>query len=131
MFRKYRNRLYAFSVLGVGIAAILALWLIADRKRPGVTAVNIAAIRPGMTYAEVESLMGCPSGTLPPNASDIAIEPLPESFVISPNGRRDTGHHWIGRRTAVFVVLDANGRVEEVLPLKVTDSASKPWWQFW
>lgn len=131
MFKGNRKPMKTLAVLGVVSAMILLIGWVVTRDQPGVTPRNVAAIRPGMTYAEVETLMGCPSGTLPPDAGDLAIESLPESFVLAPYGRPGAGHHWIGRRAAVFVILDANDRVSEVRPLNVTQLVSKPWWQFW
>lgn len=130
--RKLRGRRLAVAASGLVVAACLAIGLSVGDAGPGVTPANIAAVRPGMTYAEVESLMGCPSGTAPPNAAGLVRHRnLPDSFVVAPHGRRGAGHDWVGRRAAAFVSFDAAGRVEEVRPYGVSYNARKPWWQFW
>ncbi|MGL4422849.1 MAG: hypothetical protein ACRCZF_19435 [Gemmataceae bacterium] len=98
------------------IAAGFFLWWIVRTPQQGVTPDNVAAIRTGMTYAEVEALMGCPSGTIVPGVS---VEAVPESLVMA-HAKAGTGHQWTGRRAAVFITLDENRRVQTIRPLAVT-----------
>jgi hypothetical protein len=47
-------------LLGVGLALLAGAFLLTDALlwRPGVTEANVRRIRPGMTLAEVEALLG-------------------------------------------------------------------------
>ncbi|MGL6074712.1 MAG: hypothetical protein ACRC8S_11170 [Fimbriiglobus sp.] len=131
MFKKSRKWLLAVAVVGLVVVGLL-VWLSVNWNRPGVTAAKIKAIRTGMTYAEVEKLMGYPSG-LPPTeiaVGSVTITRPPESFVLAHLGR---GHDWIGYDAAALVIFDKAGRVEQVIPYEVgfIPPKSKPWWKFW
>jgi hypothetical protein len=129
---KTRKRLLVASLSGLSLVAVVLIGMLLIRERPGVTAANIAAIRVGMTYTEVETLMGCPSGSLPSDPTNVVTyRNLPEAFVIAPYGRPGAGHDWIGRNAAAFVIFDSAGQVEEVIPYAVGPIKRKAWWQVW
>jgi SmpA / OmlA family len=50
-------------LLGVGLALVVGALLLTDRLlwEPGLTEDNVRRIRPGMTLAEVEALLGGPA----------------------------------------------------------------------
>jgi hypothetical protein len=99
--------LFAAGLSVCGALLALALFLRAVLG-PGITPRNVEAIRPGMTAAEVEALLGGPPGLYDPTVS---VEPVPAA---APPGK-----HWIGGRAAVYVCFDPDGRVTESHPLAV------------
>lgn len=84
-------------LLGVGVLCAYLTW--SKPVTPGVTLENARRIRPGMTYAEVRELMGCP----PWIPSDEDAERLPPGV--------ETDRVWMGDGVGVLVVLDGDGRV--------------------
>ena len=50
-------------LLGVGLALVALAFVLTDRLlwQPGLTEVNVKRLRPGMTLAEVEALLGGPA----------------------------------------------------------------------
>jgi hypothetical protein len=97
----------------VGVAVLgLALFL-RSALGPGITPRNVAAVRPGMTAAEVEALLGGPPGLYDPTVS---VETVPAG---APPGR-----HWVGTRSAVYVCFGPDDRVTEAHPLEVRPMGS-------
>jgi hypothetical protein len=97
--------------------AVLGLTLAWHFKTaPGITPRNVRAIRPGITLAEVQALLGGPPGIRDPSVS---VEPVPAA---APPRK-----HWVGSRAAVYVCFDDAGQVTEVYPLAVRPMGRR-WW---
>ena len=87
----------------------LALWLGWPVDR--IEREHFARIQPGMTQAEVEAILGSPTGK-EPNDIIICWEGLPESLLVDPHSfPPDKLQQWVGYRHAILIELDERGRV--------------------
>jgi hypothetical protein len=106
--RKRRRLLIA---LGLVLAAVAAWYLLAPVPR--ISSYYSRKIQPGMTRAQVETILGGPPG-------DYRTAPfrLPDDQIIAqvPAGERwlPAGEQWQGDRFSVYVTFDAQGRVDKV-----------------
>ena len=91
------------------------------RPGDGITPEAVAAIREGMTYAEVEALMGCPHGTYSSHMN--YLDTTDATIMLGKDGKI-IGHprqvYWKGRRAVVSVKFfkgEGEGVVIEVRAL--------------
>jgi hypothetical protein len=94
-------------LLGVGVAlAGLALaftdWALS--LPPGVTEANVKRLRPGMTQAEVEALLG-----EAPTSGGVLVE---DGDLIIDQRRHPRIWIWQGKAGSAFVTVDVTGRVQ-------------------
>ncbi len=96
--------------VGVALFLVTVAFLVTDGLvwQPGVTEANVRRIRPGMTQAQVETLLGRPHDDKSGRA-----------------GRGPYGLTWYESRVAVTVSFSAAGRVEETawLPMIAVPAA--------
>jgi hypothetical protein len=104
MFKKRRRLWVVVGVLGfVGIVLALLLFY---RPVSRISTYHMARIQPGMTRAQVESILGGPPG-------DYRTPPLrlPDDQMLA---QLPAGEQWQGDRYSIYITFDAQGRVENV-----------------
>jgi hypothetical protein len=110
-------------ILGCLATVLLAgygtLRLMAPQHR--ITKENIAAIKEGMTEAEVQALLGVPAGDYSSKQTGgvfiLGDRPWADSFFAGPDiVERDGGKFWVGDETSVWVRFDDVGQVVVVWP---------------
>jgi hypothetical protein len=99
-------------LLGLGLALVALALAFSDwalSLRPGVTEANARRVRPGMTLAEVETLMG--------GRADYGIWPLlnwePHKELPRQPQAREAREVWEGSGGRVSVMFDEHNRVTE------------------
>jgi hypothetical protein len=91
-------------LLGVGLALVALALAVTDwmlTPPPGVTEANVKRIRPGMTLAEVESILGGPGDRL-------LLTNREKAFTA-----RGLLYFWAGDAGSAWVVVTEDGRVHE------------------
>jgi hypothetical protein len=94
--------------VALATVACWALWLTWPVDR--VNREAFERIRPGMTEAQVEEVLGRPSTSGPPEVI-IMFEGVPESFVDPVTFPPERRRQWVGRDHAILVELDGQGQV--------------------
>ena len=106
------------SLAVVGVVAVVALPR-GLQPGDGITPDSVAAIKPGMSYAEVEELLGCPPGDYSPPGTQF----VSNSF--GRDGPKGHDEQWSSRYALATVRFDApvvGGNVLFVNPSRVFDT---------
>jgi hypothetical protein len=120
-----RARWVLLAIVVVAVAIAVVFFSLPPPPGSGITPAGVRSIGPGMTRAEVEARLGGPPGEY---SRDVVVEALPEELVVK-HARTGSGYHWVGRRAAVFVTFDAEGRVIASYPLDVQPLGERWWWE--
>lgn len=113
---------FATLMLALVVVAASGLLIAVVRARPAppgsrITLDAVSSIQAGMTYAEVESLLGCPPGDYDPAHSSFI-----QVHVTRPPG---VNHQWNGRETRVLVQFDGPGSDGKVVTKSFADFSAR------
>ena len=113
---------FATLMLALVVVAASGLLIAVVRARPAppgsrITLDAVSSIQAGMTYAEVESLLGCPPGDYDPTHFSFI-----QAGVARPHG---VNHQWNGREVRVMVQLDGPGSDGKVVSTCFLDFSAR------
>ena len=127
---KRTRRMLQFGLLaGMTVAVSLGVWLLWPRT--AITRENAAKIRPGMTLAEAETILGGPmrdesTGTLEDDSPAMVVGRL-LIWKWTPSQAKGGGiNEWRSDYVSISVVLDPDGRILECHSVPVRRAPEGP-----
>ena len=115
MTRRVRVALVLVALLVVGGFAILIMPR-GPRLGDGITFEAIAAVQRGMTYAEVEAIMGCPHGKYGSYTKSMVIADL--AYITVDKDGKNVGYreeYWVGRHACMSVKFYKRSGIDDVV----------------
>jgi hypothetical protein len=118
-----------FAILSlVAVAVVVAAWVWLFWPRTAITLENARKIRPGMTLAEVEAILGRPERD-EFQFGMLVVNPVPGGDLLNPGWVPGCHRRWTSRQASVGVFFDADDRVFDrhygLVPLFNSDMEDK------
>jgi hypothetical protein len=108
--------------VGLGLAVLLGLFLVRQRSGPRIDRAAYDRIRPGMTQAQVEAVLGGPPG-------DYGAHDLEDYTQTGGDGRLlEVGRveRWVGKTAFVSVEFDDRGAVTAKELIEIREQGAPP-----